>query len=124
MATRTTAATLSEADVRIQVADAVAEAIKRTEARAAARYERALILLLMSLDEGLSETQAKSRVQQAWDEAEQHGTDDEGQQRSIEEQVSRMAMSEVPLPDQAAKTASSAPARPGPPVVPFALSMD
>ena len=108
--------------MRIQVADAVAEAIKRTEARAAARYERALILLLMSLDEGLSEAQARSRVQQAWDEAEQHGTDDEGRQRSIEEQVSRMAMSEVP--DQAAKSASSSPARPGPPVVPFALSMD
>ena len=56
-------------DVILHVADAVAEAIRRTEERAAARYERALALLLRSMDPHADAATAEARAKRAWFDA-------------------------------------------------------
>ena len=55
--------------VALQIAAAVAEAIRRTEESAAARYEQALASVLQSLDPSLMEINAKERARRAWAEA-------------------------------------------------------
>lgn len=49
--------------------DAVAEAVRRTEERAAKRYERALASLVRELMPGVGEAAAAMRARQAWDGA-------------------------------------------------------
>ena len=49
--------------------DAVAEAVRRTEERAAERYERALASLVRELMPGVGEAAAALRARQAWDSA-------------------------------------------------------
>ena len=53
----------------LQIADAVAEAIKRTEERSAARYERALSMLLQQLQPDVTGTEADERARRAWAQA-------------------------------------------------------
>ena len=60
---------LAEREATLQIADAIADAIRRTEERSAARYERALALLLRQLDPALDAAEAQARVKRAWSEA-------------------------------------------------------
>jgi len=53
----------------IQIAHAVAKGIERAEVSAAARYQRALIIVLQSLDPTLTMSQAEAQAQRAWAEA-------------------------------------------------------
>lgn len=62
-----TAVNLEEETLRC--VDAVAEAIRRTEERAAARYEKALALLAKELDPRLDDRRAKEKARHAWDSA-------------------------------------------------------
>lgn len=66
--TRPAAGTVDR-ETAVHIADAVAEAIRRTEERAAARYERALVLLMRQMDPKLDAAHADARVRQAWAEA-------------------------------------------------------
>ena len=76
---RSTAAAASAADEAEQqsvlspdaaaLADAVAEAVRRTEERAAQRYERALAALVRELMPGVGEAAAARRARQAWEGA-------------------------------------------------------
>ena len=59
----------AERETSLQIADVVAEAIRRTEDRAAARYERALSLLLRNIDPSLDAAQADERARRTWAEA-------------------------------------------------------
>ena len=60
------ATSVRDYDLALQVADAVAEAIRRTEERAALRYERALLALLDGLDLGMDDIEARALVRKAW----------------------------------------------------------
>ena len=53
----------------MQIADAVTEAIRRTEDRAAARYEKALALLVQALDPSLDDMKAEEKARDAWSKA-------------------------------------------------------
>lgn len=55
-------------ETTLLIADAVAAAIRRTEERAAARYERTLVLLVQQLSP-MDRSQAEAKVKRAWDEA-------------------------------------------------------
>ena len=56
-----------DATLTLQIAEAVAEAIRRTEATAAARYERALTSVLQTLEPTLAAgEQAQERARRAW----------------------------------------------------------
>lgn len=59
----------NERDVALQIADAVAEAILRTEASAAARYQRALASLIRGMDPQLDSSQASEKASEAWAKA-------------------------------------------------------
>ena len=50
----------------MELLEAVAEAVRRTEERAEKRYERALASLLRDLDPGLSEIAAAEHAYEAW----------------------------------------------------------
>ena len=50
----------------LQIAEAVAEAIRRTEEKAAEQYERALAMLLGSLDTSLSAAEGDRKARDAW----------------------------------------------------------
>ena len=50
----------------MDLAEAVAEAVRRTEERAAKRYERALAALLRDLDSELTAAAAADRAHEAW----------------------------------------------------------
>jgi DnaJ-class molecular chaperone len=65
-------------ELALQIAHAVAQAIERTEASAARRYERSLTSLLMSLDPSVHEEQAAARAKHAWADAE-HEHEDVGE---------------------------------------------
>ena len=60
---------VADREVTLQIADAVAEAIKRTEERSAARYTRALAMLLQQLEPSVSGTEADERARRAWAQA-------------------------------------------------------
>ena len=58
-----------DATLTLQIAEAVAEAIRRTEAAAAARYQRALTSVLQTLEPTLAAEQAQERARHAWEGA-------------------------------------------------------
>ena len=58
-----------DATLTLQIAEAVAEAIRRTEAAAAARYQRALTSVLQTLEPTLAAEQAQERARRAWEGA-------------------------------------------------------
>ena len=60
-----------QTEVRAEDVDAVAEMLRRAEARAAARYERAMAILVQSLlDDAASVTQAQPTAPMPYDSAE------------------------------------------------------
>ena len=56
-------------DVTLMIAEAVAGAIRRTEAEAAARYQRSLTRIIKQLAPALDDSQAEQRARNAWAEA-------------------------------------------------------
>ena len=53
-------------ETALQMADVVAEAIRRTEERCAARYERALSMMLKAIEPSMANAKAEEHARGAW----------------------------------------------------------